>query len=454
MSITSSSVAGRSLSLHGISMCVTLWLSVPVFMMNLHILLALSIDHHSNITLSVSGCQARKISPTKHSIAHSRWFSLVVFTGIAATFELWLSIIILLSGDVHPNPGPDSISSISSTCSNKSSGLSDALSINNHFSFMHYNVQSILHKIDILTAELYGFDILTFSETWLNNTIDSVDLAIPGFHTVERRDRGVDGHGGVCVYVKSSLNFKRRLDLELNDLECLWVEVTLPKRKHVLLGTFYRPPNSNQLYSDMISQSIGLAVDTGIRSVIVTGDFNYNTNVSSSVQNIQQICQQYDMTQLITDSTHFTENSSSILDLIFVTCPNDVVLSGVGESIFDQNIRYHCPVFGIFKFCKPCNPLYTRQIWNYERADFNDLREKFSTTCWQQCMDDDIDIYSTNITNKIISTSQQVIPNRIVTIRPSEPPWMTQSLKNLIRKRKRCYKMAKKKEYRLMLGQI
>ena len=37
---------------------------------------------------------------------------------------------------------------------------------------------------------------------------------------------------------------RRRLDLEVLDVECIWIELTLPKNKRILVGLFYRPPNS------------------------------------------------------------------------------------------------------------------------------------------------------------------------------------------------------------------
>ena len=35
------------------------------------------------------------------------------------------------------------------------------------------------------------------------------------------------------------------------------------------------------------------------------------------------------------------------------------------------------------------------------------------------------------------------IPNKTVTIRPSDPPWITSTIKRYIRKRKRAYRKAK-----------
>ena len=64
-------------------------------------------------------------------------------TTVVAT---WLAVLLLCSGDVHPNPGPlstSSASSISSSSSSLSNTLFDALKLNHHLSFIHYNIRSI-----------------------------------------------------------------------------------------------------------------------------------------------------------------------------------------------------------------------------------------------------------------------------------------------------------------------
>ena len=75
--------------------------------------------------------------------------------------------------------------------------------------------------------------------------------------------------------------------------------------------------------------------------------------------------------------------------------------------ILDQNIRYHCPVFGIPKFTK-----------RGDRGDYNHMGALASTTNWHSLQDDDVDIYALNLTNKILHIAKECIPNRVVTIRP------------------------------------
>ena len=61
-------------------------------------------------------------------------------------------------------------------------------------------------------------------------------------------------------------------------------------------------------------------------------------------------CQHFSLHQLINEPTHHTESFSSIIDLLFSSNINSIVLSGVGEPILDQNIRYHCPVYCVLSF--------------------------------------------------------------------------------------------------------
>ena len=66
----------------------------------------------------------------------------------------WLWVLLCVSGDVHPNPGPSSTSSLdtSSVSSRDSLSFLNSLNLSKHLSFVHYNVHSIKNKIDVLAA--------------------------------------------------------------------------------------------------------------------------------------------------------------------------------------------------------------------------------------------------------------------------------------------------------------
>ena len=104
----------------------------------------------------------------------------------------------------------------------------------------------------------------------MHDAISDDDIKLEGY-TVFRRDRIGDSHGGVCVYVKNNLHMRRRNDLELQNLECVRVEITTYYKK-VLIGTFYRPSNSPNDTMTQIENSVGLALDTNIQDILIIGD--------------------------------------------------------------------------------------------------------------------------------------------------------------------------------------
>ncbi len=92
-------------------------------------------------------------------------------------------------------------------------------------------------------------EILAINETWLNSTISDNDVYIPGY-VIIRRDRAFRSavgktYGGVCFYVRSSVNFIQRKDMSIDDLENLCIQIQKPNSKPFLVATWYRPLNSN-----------------------------------------------------------------------------------------------------------------------------------------------------------------------------------------------------------------
>lgn len=386
----------------------------------------------------------KSIAPGISNRANAHFFSIIASVFFTAVIETWLAILLLCAGDIHPNPGPSTLSSSSnsSLSSTMSGSVFSSLNITHNLSFVHYNVQSILYKLDILHAELIDFDVLAFSETWLNASIDTTDLLLQSYCTPERKDRIGDSHGGLLLYVKEGIHFKRREDLEIRDIECLWIEIS-NNRKHILFGLFYRPPNSDRDYFTNIEDSIALASDTGISDIIVTGDFNYNILNPATSRKIDSLCTQFSLFQSISQCTHFTENSSSLIDILLVSDKNYLIFSGVGDPFLNQEIRYHCPIYGIFKFCKPKFKSFQRHIWDYTKGNYDLLRNKAQQIDWNSLQDQDIDIYSNKMKNSIMGIAKESIPNKNITIHPSDPPWITSLIKRHIRKRKRAYRIAK-----------
>ena len=183
---------------------------------------------------------------------------------------------------------------------------------------------------------------------------------------------------------------------------------------------------------------------SGISEIIITGDFNLNVLHPQTARKINSICTEFSFYQSISQPTHFTENSSSLIDIRLVYNKNYLIVSGVGDPFLNQEIRYHCPIYGIFQFSKPKFVSFTRHIWNYDQGNYDLLRYKATSFDWDYDRDNDTNIYANNINNTVTSIAKECIPNRCINVKPSEPPWINLTIKRHIRKRNRVYRKAKR----------
>ena len=144
---------------------------------------------------------------------------LLVFTAYAC----FLKFKLILSGDIHVNPGP-----------------TNPHTMCGRFKFGHWNVNSLLArnkaKIPLIEAlqSIHNFDLFAISESFLNLNTNISDLKIHGFSPVPLRNdcnrANIHPQGGVCLYYKEHVPLVHRTDLQFLD-ECIICEVKIDKNK-------------------------------------------------------------------------------------------------------------------------------------------------------------------------------------------------------------------------------
>ena len=133
------------------------------------------------------------------------------------------------------------------------------------------NVMSLALKIDEVSIR-NEINLAFITETWLKETVSDSIVDIPHFILL-RRDRKLENHGGVCVYIKETQYKHKRLD----DL-CLWIYLRpnrLPQGLLCIIAVvIYHPPGADgKLMQDHLFQTLTL-VEYPNCGIIVTGDFN------------------------------------------------------------------------------------------------------------------------------------------------------------------------------------
>ena len=327
-----------------------------------------------------------------------------------------LIMLLLACGDIHPLPGPDQ-----------------------QISIVHNNIRSLQKKAIYVEAELKNFDIITLSETWLYSNFPEDKIVINGFQKPYRQDRSDNsGWGGVAIYVKNNIYSKRRPDLEVNDLEAVWIETRI-KKETLLVGCFYRPPNSLVSYWDKIDESISKAGNTDYKFVIL-GDFNTNPTYHNFTH-LERIMYLNGLHQIINETTRYTDNTESIVDLILTPCPDLVSLSGVLPPV---NSDHCCPFLEIGNVKVNYNPI-KRTLLNYSKINSTEFDEKLSQIDWNEIINMlDLDEAASEFSNKLLDTAKLCMPVKTVIIRECDAPWMTEGIRKLIRKKIKIHTLAKR----------
>ena len=91
-------------------------------------------------------------------------------------------------------------------------------------------------------------DLIAFNETRLDSSITDGMTHFNDYVQI-RKDRSRN-KGGVCIYLRSSINYKMRDDRVPAQIEAVCTEIIKPYSKAFLVSTVYRRPNASSEFFD------------------------------------------------------------------------------------------------------------------------------------------------------------------------------------------------------------
>ena len=225
---------------------------------------------------------------------------------------------------------------------------------------LHQNIRGLLANKSIICQILDGFrniHIFSVSETHLSPESE-VEVQIEGYMFIAK-SRASDQGGGVAVYISSSIPFQRRMDLEQEDIECIWIEILFPKTKGFLVGIIYRPPDSskhlcpnfNYKFESMLS-----TVSAENKECILSGDINCNYLVPSDHKEIKSILSYFGLKQLISSPTRITRESKTLIDVICSNVPHNIIsVRVIPAGLSDHelnNVKFNPRIITCRNFCQ------------------------------------------------------------------------------------------------------
>lgn len=190
-----------------------------------------------------------------------------------------------------------------------------------------------------------------------------------------------DGGGGVCFFVKSSINFSVRNDWNIADLENLCIEVRKPHSKPPIIVNWYRPHDSLVRLCSHLENFIGKLYSTKF-DFLLLGNMNADMDTGADI---------YGLHHLINEPTSITYKS-----IVFSHWLDLYKFYREGVSVSDHSLVY---AFRTFDLPKGRTFITYRSFKHFKRSVFRtdisnqnwdflsflkDLNE-LSRISWQAC---------------------------------------------------------------------
>ena len=260
----------------------------------------------------------------------------------------WLPIIlILLSNDIHVNPGPHFQ--------------------NNYLNFMSWNVNSLVkenfQRVRLIEAHnsIFNYDLISICETSLNDSIIIPDPLLDdySFEPANIPGNNIRRHGGVGLFYKNSLPIIIRKDLSFQ--ESIVIELKFGRKK-IFFTVLYRSPSfkhNSPEFTTFLTNFKNLHSKIQAENPLAmffTGDFNGHSQFwwpdgdsTPEGRDIDELLTSLGLSQVISEPTNFEPNKKpSCIDLIITDQPNLILDSGTRASL--DPLCHHQILYGKVNF--------------------------------------------------------------------------------------------------------
>ena len=321
----------------------------------------------------------------------------------------------------------------------------------------HVNIYHLQNKVLDLCAFLNKpsyFHLYGITETRLAPHISDEAVAIPNFSII-RRDPTCLGETGIAVYIHLDIQhiIRRRSDLEIEEVECIWVELkpssTSPP---LLIGILYRNPKSTFQWHDHFLKMMDKICSRNT-DILLLGDFNFDLFVPQPAW--ESTTTLVGLKQFIEDPTRITATSKTLLDHIYTNRPEAIIKATVDDlSISDHqpvNCTWRVKLQKIKKNKHTCITYRSFKRFN-ESAFFADLSKvPFANVFNSSDPNEALNIWY----ELFLPTLNKHAPLRRKRVKhPTMPPWLSQEIINAMALRDKLKKEKCFTEYKTMRNKV
>ena len=297
------------------------------------------------------------------------------------------------------------------------------LSKPNNLIISYININSVRNKLALL-SELVSkkVDILAIAETKLDNSFPISQFFLDGYKKPYRLDKS-EKSGGLLLYVRTDIPCRELRDFSCSpSLQAIPTELTLKDRKWLIIAVYnpyyYLGLEFVNNLSDLIDYYL-----CKYENLVIIGDMN----LEESNVNLINLCNDYNLTNLIHKNTCFKSSKGTCIDLILTNRRSYFQHSNSFETGLSD---YHHLIYSMFKMSytklSPIKQLY-RNFKNFDQ-------QEFQLTLTENLQKGNINNFSDF--DYIFSTLLNIhAPTKKKVIRGNHKPYISKSLKKEMMKR-------------------
>lgn len=311
---------------------------------------------------------------------------------------------------------------------------------------LHQNVRGLLinfHLVQKFFATHEHIDIMGVTEVHTTKDVSDRLFDIPNYSFISKpRIKGKGG--GVGIYVREVLDWKRRLEFENESTECLWIEIFFKNTKSFLVSIYYRPPNSSKHLSKNFNEKFNdslIAAQREQKEILILGDFNANYLDARDNKELKTIINLNGFRQLIEKPTRITSTSKSLIDIILTNNTDNIKNTIIAPlSIGDHELvgcvrKLHCKKY-------TSKTTYARDYKNYEPAKVIFEVKKVNWGSLYSCKN--VELAATIFTTTLKNIFDKHAPYKTKVIKEKPAPWLKADLRKLMDKRDKALRKARK----------
>lgn len=307
-----------------------------------------------------------------------------------------------------------------------------------------FNAGSLGTKHDefIVAMERVNAHIMAINETWIKDGQEEHAPSISGyrFRHISRPMSVKKGHGGgIGFYIKCGVNVRVCPHPPTPMVEQMWLKIKV-NSQNVIIGTAYRPPWLNvNVFLDGLTQTIASFAECD--HLVILGDFNINLldHSDSKSKLLLSFFDYFNLNQLITEPTHFTDHSQTLIDLVCTDAkPRSVQVLHIADlgqhamiSVeFNMKSEKPTPQYIVYR---PLKSIVTELFYeNLNQLNWNYLENL------------------TNINEVILIFNMYILnlynihaPKKKIYIKKRRLPWLTETILEMMHTRDTCHNQYK-----------